>query len=107
MSRSHQFEQSLIQIIKHNKDGSFKTQADRAKSLKHSVNTLYAAGYQLEHVKYIKQRHIKYLVDQWLNIEGLSAGSMKNRMCHLRWLMEKLNKPNLIPSNDELKIPKQ
>ncbi len=107
MSRSHQFEQSLIQIIKHNKDGSFKTQADRAKSLKQSVNALYAAGYQLEHVKYIKQRHIKYLVDHWLNEEKLGAGSIKNRMSHLRWLMQKLNKPNLIPSNDELNIPKR
>ena len=107
MSRSHQFQQSLIQIIKHNKDGSFKTQADRAKSLKQSVNALYAAGYQLEHVKYIKQRHVKYLVDHWLNEEKLGAGSIKNRMSHLRWLMQKLNKPNLIPSNDKLNIPKR
>ena len=107
MSRSHQFQQSLIQIIKHNKDGSFKTQANRAKSLKQSVNTLYSAGYQLEHVKYIKQRHVKYLVDHWLNEEKLGAGSIKNRMSHLRWLMQKLNKPNLIPSNHDLNIPKR
>lgn len=107
MSRSHQFQQSLIQIIKHNKDGSFKTQADRAKSLKQSINALYTAGYQLEHVKYIKQRHIKYLVDHWLNEERLGAGSIKNRMSHLRWLMQKLNKPNLIPSNNKLNIPKR
>lgn len=107
MSRFHQFRGSLIQILKHNKDGAFRTKADREKSLKLSIETLYKeGGYQLEHVKYIKQRHIKYLTEKWLS-EGLSSGSMKNRMSHLRWLMAKLNKPNLVPSNDELNIPKR
>lgn len=106
MSRKHQFIGSLINIIKHNRDGSFRTQNDRRESLMYIVKSLYKDGYQLEHVKYIKRRHIEHLVKKWLN-EEISIGSIKNRMSHLRWLTEKLSTSYIIPSNDELKIPKR
>lgn len=61
---------------------------------------LYKDGYQLEHVKYIKHRHIA----KWLN-EKISTGTIKNRMSHLCWLTEKLNTAYIIPNNDELNIP--
>lgn len=106
MSRKGEFIRSLIQVLAHNKDGAMRTQIDRQKFLKSSLKRLYDDGYQLEHIKYIKQRHIKHLVQQWKN-DGISAGVMKNRMSHYRWLMNKLNKVNLIPANDELGIPKR
>jgi integrase len=106
MSKKHQFINSTVQILKHNKDGSFRTQNDRRVSLLKSINDIYAMGYQLDHVKYIRQRHIKMLVNNWKK-QGLSPGAMKNRLSHLRWLMDKIDKPLIIPKNDNLGIPKR
>lgn len=106
MSRKHQFMGSLIKIIEHNKDGSYRTQNDRRVLLMHMMKNLYQKGYQLEHVKFIKQKHIEYLVDAWQK-DDISTGTLKNRTSHLKWLMEKLNKPNLVPDNNELNIPKR
>lgn len=103
----HQFEQSVVQVLKHNKDGSRETQADRGKSLKQSVNTIHELGYQLTHVRYIKEKHIRRLVNHWLTVDELGAGTIKNRMSHIRWLMQKVNKASAIPSNDNLNIPKR
>jgi len=106
MSRKNNFLGSLVQILKRQHDGAFTTRADREKSLKRILKSLYEDGYQLEHVKYIKQRHIIHLVNKWKQ-EGASAGYIKNKMSHVRWLAEKLGKPNLVPSNDALGIPKR
>ena len=106
MSRKHQFLGSLVQILKRHHDGAFTTRSDREKSLKRLLKSLYEDGYQLEHVKYIKQRHVIHIVNK-LKQEGASPGYIKNKMSHIRWLVEKLEKPNLVPSNDELGIPKR
>ena len=106
MSRKHQFIGSLVNVIKHNRDGSFRTQNDRRESLMYIVKSIYTDGYQLEHVKFIKRRHIEHLVKKWLADE-ISVGTIKNRMSHLRWMTEKLGTANIIPSNDELNIPKR
>lgn len=107
MSRKSKFLGSLVCILAHNRDGARRSQSDRGESLKKILKNLYESGYQLEHVKYIKQRHIKFLVAQWKESGTVSAGAMKNRMSHLRWLMEKVNKPGIVPSNDALGIPKR
>ena len=107
MSISRKFKQSVIQIIRHNQDGSYKTRADRRVSLLKTLDDLIAGGYQLEHVRYIKQRHIKYLVNRWLKEDELGSGRVKNKMSHVRWLMDKLGRANVVPSNDELNIPKR
>jgi integrase len=40
------------------------------------------------------------LVGRWTD-EGLSAGTIKNRMAHLRWWSEKINKPSLIAKDND------
>jgi len=107
MSRKHQFVGSLVQVLKHNRDGSRRTQQDRAKILLDVVKTIYAHGYQLEHVQYIKRRHIEFIVKYWIEKETVGAGALKNRLSCIRWLMGKLGKLNVVPSNEELKIPKR
>jgi len=47
MSRKHQFVGSLIQVLKHNRDGSRRTQQDRTKILLDVVKTIYMQGYNL------------------------------------------------------------
>ncbi len=45
-------------------------------------------------------------MDVWKKDE-ISVGTMKNRLSHLRWLLGKLNKVEIIPSNDQLGIEKR
>jgi len=105
MSRKHQFVRSLVQVLKHNRDGSRRTQQDRTKILLDVVKTIYMHGYQLEHVQYIRRRYIEFIVKYWMEKETVGAGALKNRLSCIRWLMEKLNKSNVVPTNDELQIP--
>jgi len=58
-------------------------------------------------VQYIRRRHIEFLVKYWMEKETVGAGALKNRLSCIRWLMGKLGKLNVVPSNDELKIPKR
>jgi len=57
------------------------------------------------HVQSLKPKHVDALVQRWL-AEGLSAGTLKNRMAALRWWAEKIGKPNVVAkSNDVYGIP--
>jgi site-specific recombinase XerC len=106
MSNKHRFVNSVIQVLKHNRDGAHRTQNDRRRALIDIATTIYTSGFQLEHVRFIKRKYIVFLVEKWMD-GGISAGTIKNRMSHLRWLMEKLDRPNVVPPNDELNIPKR
>ena len=108
MSNRHKFIGSLITILKHNKDGSYRTQNDRSKSLIEIAKQLYQDGYQLEHIRQLKPKHVWHLVEAWKAGTTVGSGSMKNRMSHIRWLMQKIGKENSIPgSNDHFGIPKR
>lgn len=52
-------------------------------------------------------KHVDALLGRWRN-DGLSAGTLKNRMAHLRWWAEKVGKKALIASsNVQFNIPKR
>jgi site-specific recombinase XerD len=107
MSKKHKMISSVIMTIKHNRDGSYRTQDDRRHSLIQSATTLHQLGYKLDHLRFMKPKHIYALVQHW-KAKGDSPGSMKNRMSHLRWLMGKFEgKRNMVPSNDALGIEKR
>ncbi|MBX9704850.1 MAG: integrase domain-containing protein [Gammaproteobacteria bacterium] len=107
MGKRHQLVSSVIMTIKHNKEGSYRTQDDRRDSLIDIANTVFKLGYQLDHMKFLKPKHIQALVNHW-KAENITPGVMKNRMSHIRWLMRKFEgKINMVPSNDELGIPKR
>jgi hypothetical protein len=47
------------------------------------------------------------LLQRW-QAEGLSAGTVKNRMAHLRWWAEKVGKAGILPrDNTSLDIPER
>jgi hypothetical protein len=105
MSAKHDLKHSIIQLTKHNKDGSFKTQANRKERLLHMAEQLAEGGYKICHIKQLKFKHVKYLVNRWLQ-EQLTPGTIKNRMTDLRWSLSKFNKNSVIPaSNAALNIP--
>lgn len=71
-----------------NKDGSFATQADRFRSLQLIANQIDELGFKRLQAKNIKEKHVQALVEHW-KTQGLSQGTIKNRMAHLRWVAEK------------------
>ena len=94
-------------LMMHNKDGSFETQKSRGQILIMSANQLREGGYRrLKHPNQFKQKHIDYLVTRW-QAEKLSSSTIKNRLAHLRWLAQKIEKPTIVRSNDELGIDKR
>lgn len=107
MSKKHQMVNSVIVAIKNNKDGSYRTQADRRQALIQMAESLHGLGYKLDHLRFMKPKHIHALVQHWKS-NGDTPGSMKNRMSHLRWLMRKFDgKIHMVPTNDALGIPKR
>lgn len=82
-------------ILQHNRDGSHSTQAARKAVLNQSVTDLKSLGFYNLSTKGLKPKHIDELANKWVN-QGLSAGTLKNRMSHLRWLSEKVGKPGIV-----------
>lgn len=102
MSAKNDLQHSLIQLLKYNREGSYASQSDRRKILKHIASEISAGGYKIRHIKGLKQKHVRYLNDHWKE-SGLSVGTIKNRNATLRWLCHKMNKRDLMPSNASLK----
>ena len=101
-------EHKILQICNRNRDGSHATQANRKSILSMCVEQLGQAGYKVNELKPhdLKGRHINALVKCWQN-DGVSVGTMKNRLSALRWLAEKIDNKGLVKSNDELGIGKR
>ncbi len=85
----------LRMLSRRNKDGSMATQANRTRILEQMGNQLHEMGYRHMRGNSLKEKHVKAMVDRWQG-EGLSAGTMKNRMATLRWWAEKVGKRNVI-----------
>jgi integrase len=106
MGVKHQFICGIYNMLNHNKDGSYSTQAVRKGTLLQAAHILASGGYKMPDIKSLKQKHIVYLNNQWKE-SGLSPATIKNRNAHLRWLCQKLGKDNMMPSNDALGITKR
>ena len=98
----HDLNYQLKQLCDKNRDGSFGTQAQRAKVLQPSAGQLHAMGMTIHK---LKPKHVETLTKKWMD-EGLSAGTLKNRMSALRWWALKVNRQNVIArSNAHYGIP--
>jgi site-specific recombinase XerC len=98
---------SLRQLCDRNRDGSHATQGDRENSLKLMARQLKEAGFRQLKARSLNGKHVETLLGRWRNA-GLSAGTLKNRLAHLRWWAEKVGKEGLIASsNIQLNIPKR
>lgn len=96
---------SLRGLCQRNRDGSHATQADRLRTLTLASCQLREAGFSQMRAGSLKGKHVEALLARW-RAEGLSAGTLKNRLAHLRWWAEKVGKAGLIPAdNAHLAIP--
>lgn len=98
---------TLRQLCDRNRDGSHATQGDRQDCLKLMARQLKEAGFRQMKATSLNGKHVDALPRRWRN-DGLSAGTIKNRMAHLRWWAEKIGRKGLIASsNSQLDIPKR
>ena len=98
---------TLRQLCLRNRDGSHATQADRQRSLNLAARQLREAGFRQMRATSLKGKHVETLLQRW-RAEGLSAGTLKNRMAHLRWWAEKVGKAGILPAdNTRLGIPER
>ncbi|MXY58249.1 MAG: integrase [Gammaproteobacteria bacterium] len=81
------------------KDGSRGKRRDRSYSLALMANTLHDLGFKGLRARGLKEKHVDALVGEW-NRQGLSTGTMANRMAHVRWWAQKVGRPGVVrPSN--------
>lgn len=85
----------LKMLCRRNCDGSFSTRANRERILTQMANQLHDLGYKNLRAKNLKQKHVSALLQLW-GAEGLSSGTVKNRMSHLRWWTEKIGKQEVM-----------
>ena len=92
----------VMQVFKHNKDGSFGTR-DKRKRVLMRAGELLADKFPGLKLKNIGERHCLYLVEVWKELE-----SAKTLLSHVRWLLRKINKESLLPaSNSSLGIKRR
>lgn len=107
MSITNDLKNSVFNILKHNPQGSHSTQAGRREILIQFARELVRLGYGLRDIRGLKSKHIQAILLSWKD-KKLQSSTIKNRMSALRFLCEKINKSNLIPSkNDALGIVKR
>lgn len=96
----NKLEYQLMQICHRNRDGSFATQSNRREMLSLFTEQLRESGYKVNHLKPgdLKGRHVNALVKKWQS-EHKSIGTIKNRLAVIRWLFEKIGKPEVVKDN--------
>lgn len=90
---------TLRQLCQRNRDGSHNTQADRMRSLSLAARQLREAGFRQMKASSFKGKHVQALLERWQG-EGLSSGTIKNRLSHLRWWAEKIGKSGILPADN-------
>ncbi len=91
----------LSKLCRDNRDGSFSTQATRSRILDLIANQLQKLGYRRMQPRSLKPKHIDALVAHWRG-QGISIGTLKNRLSALRWWAKKVNKPSIIAKDNDV-----
>lgn len=81
------------------REGSFATQAARARGLQAMATDLKALGFKLPSPASLKPKHVTALVGQW-KAAALKDATIRNRLGWLRWWADKVNKPGLLPKDN-------
>ena len=77
------------------KNTSFTTKKFRAYVLHQMVEDIIAAGYKINSILCLDQRHIGALIALWME-KGLSNSTIQNRMSAMRWLAIAIGKGGLL-----------
>ena len=101
MTLQYQFDQLCNKF----REGSHATQANRRSMLKLFTEQLAKNGYDVKTMspKDLKGRHVNKLLEQWRQ-DGVSTGTIKNRMVAVRWWAEKVGNSGAVKDNATYKI---
>ena len=91
----------LSKLCRDNRDGSFSTQATRSRILDLIASQLQGLGYRRMQPRSLKPKHVVALVAHWQD-QGISIGTLKNRLSALRWWAKKVNKPSIIAKDNDV-----
>ena len=95
----------LKNLCNHNREGSYATRNNRKTNLLLIADQLHQLGFRKLQANSLKPKHIEALVKHWQE-QGLSPGTIKNRMSSIRWWAGKIKKQNVVArSNDFSGIP--
>ena len=85
----------LKRLVYRSREGAFATRAAREHILLQAANTLHDLGYRKLKPEGLKPKHVEALVAHWQG-QDLSAGTIKNRLAHVRWWAQKVGKPAVV-----------
>ena len=91
----------LSKLCRDNRDGSFSTQATRSRILDLIANQLQTLGFRRMQSTSLKPKHVDALLADWRE-QGISVGTLKNRLSTLRWWAKKVNKPSIIARDNSI-----
>ncbi len=91
----------LSKLCRDNRDGGFSTQATRSRVLDLIASQLRELGYRRMQPRSLKPKHVDALLAHWRN-QGISVGTLKNRLSALRWWARKVNKPSIIAKDNSV-----
>ena len=91
----------LMKLCRGNRDGGFSTQATRRRLLDRIANQLHELGFRRMQPRSLKPKHVDALVGLWKD-QGISIGTLKNRLSALRWWAKKVNKPSIIAKDNSV-----
>ena len=89
----------LQRLLEGDREGSHGTRRMRRFVLMQAAETLHGLGYRGLRARGLKGRHVEALVGEWQR-QGLGAGTMRNRMAHLRWWAGKVGKAGVVRSDN-------
>lgn len=103
MSGDIPLERQLISIFAANRENAFETQRARASALGGVAQMLHEK-FGLQKWANLGQKHVEHVIERW-KADDAGRRSLPNKLSHLRWLVQKIGKANLVPrSNVELGV---
>jgi site-specific recombinase XerC len=85
----------LKELCRRNRDGGYATQAGRGRMLDLIATQLHELGYRGMRPASLKPKHVDALVSHWRE-QGISTGTLKNRLSAVRWWAGKVNKHGVV-----------
>jgi len=89
----------LKRLCERNRDGSIQTQWDRKRMLMLIGEQLVVLGWRDMRATDLKGRHVQRLVATW-KAEGLSPGTIANRLSALRWWSARIDRVSIMPKTN-------
>lgn len=106
MPTKHKTDYQIKQVLKYNKDGPPNRQEERHRVLMKAIKDLQEnRGYSKRwDIHKLGKKEVSRLVYDWRQSKTVGHRAIANRMAHIRWLADKVNRLDQIPSNKDIGV---